>query len=41
MCDGADGFGGHPRVFLDLGKTGQATCPYCGRIFKKEDGHAA
>jgi uncharacterized Zn-finger protein len=20
----------HPRVFLDVTKTGQATCPYCG-----------
>lgn len=20
----------HPRVFLDVSKTGEATCPYCG-----------
>ncbi|WP_374338419.1 zinc-finger domain-containing protein [Methyloversatilis sp.] len=20
----------HPRVFLDVSKTGQAACPYCG-----------
>jgi uncharacterized Zn-finger protein len=20
----------HPRVFLDIGKTGDAKCPYCG-----------
>ncbi|WP_299133499.1 zinc-finger domain-containing protein [uncultured Amaricoccus sp.] len=20
----------HPRVYLDVAKTGEATCPYCG-----------
>lgn len=24
----------HPRVFLDVTKTGQAQCPYCGTVFK-------
>ncbi len=23
----------HPRVFLSIEDTGQATCPYCGTIF--------
>ncbi|CUT16954.1 MULTISPECIES: zinc-finger domain-containing protein [Candidatus Ichthyocystis] len=23
----------HPRVFLDLEKTGQAICPYCGQSY--------
>ncbi len=23
----------HPRVYLDLSKTGQAKCPYCGYEF--------
>jgi len=23
----------HPRVFLDVAKTGQALCPYCGTTF--------
>lgn len=23
----------HPRVFLDVAKTGQALCPYCGTKF--------
>ncbi|WP_092483083.1 zinc-finger domain-containing protein [Candidatus Ichthyocystis hellenicum] len=23
----------HPRVFLDVEKTGQATCPYCGQNY--------
>ncbi len=24
----------HPRVFLDITRTGQAHCPYCGTTFK-------
>jgi uncharacterized Zn-finger protein len=24
----------HPRVFLDLVKTGHAACPYCGTRYK-------
>lgn len=24
----------HPRVFLDVGHTGQAKCPYCGTEYK-------
>ena len=28
----------HPRVFLDVAKTGQALCPYCGtKFFYKGD----
>jgi len=23
----------HPRVFLDVTKTGQAMCPYCGTVY--------
>ena len=30
-CDG--GKLGHPRVFLNLGSRGEASCPYCGRRF--------
>jgi uncharacterized Zn-finger protein len=32
-CDGGKGDLGHPRVFLDLHKTGEATCPYCSRHY--------
>ncbi|CAN1495328.1 Zinc finger, CHCC-type [Methylophilaceae bacterium] len=28
----------HPRVFLDLAKTGQATCPYCGTQYQLKAG---
>lgn len=31
-CDGGD-YEGHPRVFLDLEKTGSALCPYCSCEF--------
>jgi uncharacterized Zn-finger protein len=24
----------HPRVFLDVAKTGEAKCPYCGTVYK-------
>jgi uncharacterized Zn-finger protein len=29
---------GHPRVFLDVLKTGETVCPYCGTkyVFKGE-----
>ncbi|NNM59287.1 MAG: zinc-finger domain-containing protein [Legionellales bacterium] len=23
----------HPKVFLPIAKTGQATCPYCGAVY--------
>jgi uncharacterized Zn-finger protein len=29
---------GHPRVFLDMGKTGHAKCPYCGTEYKLRAG---
>lgn len=30
----------HPRVFLDVGKTGSAKCPYCGQVYKLKAGEA-
>ena len=24
----------HPKVFLDVGKTGEAACPYCGTKYQ-------
>jgi uncharacterized Zn-finger protein len=27
----------HPRVYLPIEKTGQASCPYCGAVFLLED----
>lgn len=30
----------HPRVFLPIEKTGEATCPYCGAHFILKDEHA-
>jgi uncharacterized Zn-finger protein len=26
----------HPRVFLDIGETGTARCPYCGTEYRVE-----
>jgi uncharacterized Zn-finger protein len=34
-CDGG-GQLGHPRVFLAIDDTNQATCPYCGKVFVLE-----
>ncbi len=27
----------HPRVFLSIEKTGEATCPYCGARYRLVD----
>lgn len=37
-CDGGKGSLGHPMVYLDVMKHGDATCPYCSRyyMFKKK-----
>lgn len=24
----------HPRVYLDVARTGEARCPYCGTVYK-------
>lgn len=28
----------HPRVFLDIARTGEALCPYCGTRYKLHGG---
>ena len=28
----------HPKVFLDVGRSGTAKCPYCGTVYKLKDG---
>jgi uncharacterized Zn-finger protein len=28
----------HPRVYLDVGQSGAAKCPYCGTVYKLKDG---
>ena len=28
----------HPKVYLDVGDTGQAKCPYCGTVYKLKEG---
>jgi len=28
----------HPRVFLDIAKTGSAKCPYCGTVYQLKAG---
>jgi uncharacterized Zn-finger protein len=28
----------HPRVFLDIGETGRAMCPYCGTRYRLKAG---
>jgi uncharacterized Zn-finger protein len=30
----------HPRVFLDIAKSGDALCPYCGTRYKLKPGAA-
>ena len=28
----------HPRVFIDVAKTGEGMCPYCGTVYKVKEG---
>jgi uncharacterized Zn-finger protein len=28
----------HPKVFLDVTKTGSAACPYCGTVYRLKPG---
>jgi len=28
----------HPKVYLDVAKTGEARCPYCGTVYKLKAG---
>jgi uncharacterized Zn-finger protein len=28
----------HPRIFLDIARTGQAKCAYCGTVYKLKAG---
>jgi uncharacterized Zn-finger protein len=28
----------HPKVFLDVARTGEAKCPYCGTLYKLKPG---
>ena len=28
----------HPKVYLDVARTGQAKSPYCGTVYKLKDG---
>ncbi len=28
----------HPRIFLDVAKTGEALCPYCGTQYRLKAG---
>ena len=30
----------HPRVYLDVGASGQAKCPYCGTVYRLAPGAA-
>lgn len=31
----------HPRVFLDVARTGEARCPYCGTAYRLKAGEVA
>ena len=37
-CDGGGGALGHPKVFLDVARTGHAKCPYCGTEYRLKPG---
>jgi uncharacterized Zn-finger protein len=31
----------HPRVYLDVARTGEARCPYCGTVYRLKAGEHA
>ena len=30
----------HPKVYLDVARTGEAKCPYCGTVYRLRAGEA-
>jgi uncharacterized Zn-finger protein len=28
----------HPKVYLEIARTGEAKCPYCGTVYRLRDG---
>ena len=30
----------HPRVYLDVARTGEAKCPYCGTVYRLKPGES-
>ena len=30
----------HPKVYLDVARTGEAKCPYCGTVYRLKAGDA-
>jgi uncharacterized Zn-finger protein len=30
----------HPKVYLDVAKTGEARCPYCGTVYRLKAGES-
>jgi uncharacterized Zn-finger protein len=31
----------HPKVYLDVARTGEAKCPYCGTVYRLKAGETA
>lgn len=31
----------HPKVYLDVARTGEAKCPYCGAVYRLKAGETA
>ncbi|WP_334134667.1 zinc-finger domain-containing protein [Tepidimonas sp.] len=38
---GMDLWNSHPRVFLDVAKSGEAACPYCATVYRLRAGESA
>jgi uncharacterized Zn-finger protein len=37
---GMQAWSSHPRVYLDIARTGEARCPYCGTRYRLQAGEA-
>ena len=40
-CNGDGGALGHPKVYLNLGPEGRIECPYCSRLFIRDEKRGA
>lgn len=36
-CDGGGGALGHPLIYLEMGHEKEVQCPYCGRLYVRDD----
>jgi uncharacterized Zn-finger protein len=41
ICDGTKGLSPHPKVYLNIGKSGRVVCPYCSKRYTLKTSESA